>query len=64
MTKVYIAKLIYYANVFLWPSLLLDIPWWGVPVGFLVMQAGLGLTLSLVFQLGHMVEKYAKRLAR
>lgn len=60
MTKVYIAKLIYYANVFLWPSLLLDIPWWGVPVGFLVMQAGLGLTLSLVFQLGHMVENMPK----
>ena len=60
MTKVYIAKLIYYANVFLWPALLLDIPWWGVPVGFLVMQAGLGLTLSLVFQLGHMVEDMPK----
>ena len=60
MTKLVIAKLIYYANVFLWPALLLDIPWWGVPVGFLVMQAGLGLTLSLVFQLGHMVEDMPK----
>jgi linoleoyl-CoA desaturase len=60
MTKLVIAKLIFYANVFLWPALLLDIPWWGVPVGFLVMQAGLGLTLSLVFQLGHMVEDMPK----
>ncbi len=60
MPKVLAAKLIFYANVFLWPSLLLDVPWWGVPVGFLVMQAGLGLTLSLVFQLGHMVEDMPK----
>ncbi len=60
MTKVYIAKAIYYANVFVWPFILLDIPWWGVPVGFLVMQMGLGLTLSLVFQLGHMVEDMPK----
>ena len=60
MTKVIVTKLIYYANVFLWPALLLDVPWWGVPVGFLVMQAGLGLTLSLVFQLGHMVEDMPK----
>ena len=60
MTKVYVAKIIFYANVFLWPALLLDVPWWGIPVGFLVMQAGLGLTLSLVFQLGHMVEDMPK----
>ncbi|MDF1673783.1 MAG: acyl-CoA desaturase [Vicingaceae bacterium] len=60
MTKLVIAKIIYYANVFLWPALLLDVPWWGIPVGFLVMQAGLGLTLSLVFQLGHMVEDMPK----
>tara|TARA_B100000809_G_scaffold41602_1_gene36217 strand:+ start:1194 stop:2288 length:1095 start_codon:yes stop_codon:yes gene_type:complete len=60
MTKVYVAKVIFYANVFLWPALFLDVPWWGIPVGFLVMQAGLGLTLSLVFQLGHMVEDMPK----
>lgn len=60
MAKLIIAKIIYYANVFLWPALLLDVPWWGIPIGFLVMQAGLGLTLSLVFQLGHMVEDMPK----
>ncbi len=60
MTNFVIAKLIYFANVFLWPSLLLDVPWWGIIVGFLVMQVALGITLALAFQLGHIVEDMPK----
>ena len=38
------------------PILLLDVLWWQVLVGFLLMHAAQGFTMGLVFQLAHVVE--------
>jgi linoleoyl-CoA desaturase len=49
-------KGLYYVLFLLLPMLVLDIPWWQVIVGFVVMHLTEGFILGLVFQLAHIVE--------
>jgi linoleoyl-CoA desaturase len=37
------------------PKVVLDVPWWHIGLGLLVVHVFMGLTLTLVFQLGHLV---------
>ncbi len=50
-----ISKVIYYAYVFVVPMLVMDIPWWGVILGIVLMHFVAGVILSVVFQLAHVV---------
>jgi linoleoyl-CoA desaturase len=50
-------KIIYYINFIVIPLIVLDIPWWQVLVGYLIMNLAMGLVLGLVFQLAHVVEE-------
>ena len=54
-----IGKAIYYGYALVLPMLVLDVPWWAVIVGFLVMHLTAGLILGIVFQLAHVVEETA-----
>jgi linoleoyl-CoA desaturase len=49
-------KLFYYAYMLVLPIMILDVPWWHIIVGFLIMHGVAGLILSVVFQLAHVVE--------
>lgn len=49
-------KLLYYFLFIGMPLLLLDISWWQLTIGFLMMHLAEGLVMGLVFQLAHVVE--------
>ena len=52
-------KIFYYAYVFAIPIIFMDIPWWGVLLGILLMHFVAGVLLSVVFQLAHVVPNAA-----
>lgn len=55
-STVIISKIVY---LFVWivlPMIFVDIAWWKVLIGFLVMHCTAGLILSVIFQLAHVVE--------
>lgn len=54
--KLFVAKLAYYFLFLILPYLVLDLSWWQIGIGFLVMHLVEGLVLGLVFQLAHVVE--------
>ncbi|MVM32143.1 acyl-CoA desaturase [Spirosoma sp. HMF4905] len=54
--KLFVSKTLYYICFLLLPALVLDLSWWQVGVGFLVMHLTEGLVLGLIFQLAHAVE--------
>ncbi|MBO0936012.1 acyl-CoA desaturase [Fibrella sp. HMF5335] len=54
--KLFLYKAIYYAAFLALPMLVLDLAWWQVLVGFVVMHLAEGLVIGLVFQLAHVVE--------
>jgi linoleoyl-CoA desaturase len=49
-------KLLYYAYVLILPMIILDMPWYQVLFGFLLMHFISGLILSCIFQPAHIVE--------
>jgi linoleoyl-CoA desaturase len=49
-------KVVYYVYILAIPIMVLDIPWWHVVLGFLMMHAVGGILLSVTFQLAHVVE--------
>nr|WP_313983821.1 fatty acid desaturase [Xanthocytophaga flavus] len=49
-------KAIYYFFFIVLPLVLLDLSWWQVGLGFVIMHLIEGITLGLVFQLAHVVE--------
>jgi linoleoyl-CoA desaturase len=49
-------KAVYYGWVLVVPLLVLDVPWWGVGLGFVLMHLTAGIILGVVFQLAHVVE--------
>ncbi|MCW3085931.1 MAG: Linoleoyl-CoA desaturase [Bacteroidetes bacterium] len=49
-------KIVYIGYIFVLPVLLLNVAWWQVLVGFLILHGIAGLILSVVFQLAHVVE--------
>ncbi|WP_338870713.1 acyl-CoA desaturase [Spirosoma sp. SC4-14] len=50
------SKVLYYCFFLLLPMIVLDVAWWQVVVGFVMMHLAEGLVLGLVFQLAHVVE--------
>ena len=52
-------KLAYYVMFIVIPIIVLDISWWQVLIGFLVMHIIEGIIIGLVFQLAHVVEETA-----
>ena len=54
--KLVIFKIYYIALHFIIPIFLVGLSWWVVLIGFLIMQLIAGFTLSVVFQLAHVVE--------
>lgn len=49
-------KVIFYIYILVLPILILDIPWWHIVLGYLLMHAIAGIVLSVTFQLAHVVE--------
>jgi linoleoyl-CoA desaturase len=49
-------KVIYFGYIFLVPSLLLDIPFWQIFVGFVISHYIAGFILAIIFQPAHVVE--------
>jgi linoleoyl-CoA desaturase len=54
--KLFVSKALYYLFFLVLPLIVLDLAWWQIVVGFLIMHLAEGLTLGLVFQLAHVVE--------
>ncbi len=52
-----IGKIVYYGYFFVLPALLLNIAWWQLLIGYLVVHLTAGLILGIVFQLAHTVEQ-------
>lgn len=51
-----VSKLIYFGYIIVLPLLLLDITFWQWLLGFFTLHAVLGLVMTMVFQLAHVVE--------
>ncbi|QHW00936.1 fatty acid desaturase family protein [Spirosoma endbachense] len=54
--KLFVSKGLYYIFFLILPFLVLDITWWQLIIGFVLMHLAEGLVLGLVFQLAHAVE--------
>ncbi|PKK36191.1 acyl-CoA desaturase [Siphonobacter sp. SORGH_AS_0500] len=54
--KLFISKAVYYLLFLVIPYLVLDLAWYEIALGFLIMHIAEGLVLGLVFQLAHVVE--------
>lgn len=50
------SKLLYYFVFIALPMIVLDLSWWQVLIGFILMHIAQGITLAIVFQLAHVVE--------
>lgn len=51
------AKIFYYTYMILIPLLVVNLPWWQILTGFLIVHVTAGLILGVVFQLAHVVEE-------
>ncbi|TDG36153.1 acyl-CoA desaturase [Pedobacter changchengzhani] len=49
-------KFLYYFLFIGLPLIFIDIPWWQVAIGFVLLHLAQGITMGLVFQLAHVVE--------
>jgi linoleoyl-CoA desaturase len=58
--KLYAFKIFYILYMLVLPMILLPVAWWVVLIGFFIMHFVAGLTLSLVFQLAHVIEEVAQ----
>lgn len=54
--RLFFYKAVYYTFLLVIPMLVLDLPWYQILLGFFCLHVVEGLTLSLIFQLGHIVE--------
>ena len=55
--KIFLCKISYYAVMLVMPFILLDLPWYSILGGFLIMQFVAGLILAAIFQPAHVVEE-------
>ncbi len=51
-----VTKLLYYTWAIVIPLVVIDLPWWQILTGFVVMHLVAGFILGVVFQLAHVVE--------
>lgn len=59
LAGVAVGKIFYYSWSLVLPFLVLDLPWWQIVTGLLVVHAVAGITLGIIFQLAHVVEETA-----
>ncbi len=57
LTELILNKVGYLVVTLVLPLLLVDLPWWQILLGFLMMQWISGLLLALVFQTAHVIEE-------
>ena len=57
LTQLIIYKLFYFALTIALPLILIDLPWWQIMTGYLIMHAICGLVLTLIFQPAHVIEE-------
>lgn len=58
-TTMLFLKMIYYVYMIVLPVTILNVLWWKVILGFLLLHIVAGLVLSIVFQIAHVVESTA-----
>ncbi len=51
-----ITKIVYFGYMLMIPLVVMDLAWWQILIGFMIMQFTTGFVLSLIFQLAHVVE--------
>ncbi len=56
LVKLFAAKIFYYIYAIVLPLIFLPLAWWQVLGGFLVMHLITGFTITIIFQLAHIVE--------
>ena len=49
-------KILYFGYMLVIPLIVIDLAWWQILIGFMLMQFTTGFILSLIFQLAHVVE--------
>lgn len=52
-------KLVHIGLFLVLPMCILSLPWWQVLIGYVVFLASMGITVTLIFQLAHIVENVA-----
>jgi linoleoyl-CoA desaturase len=57
LTQVTFNKIWYFALMLVLPILLIDLAWWQVLIGFLIMHYICGMVLALIFQPAHVIEE-------
>ena len=57
--RMMIFKIIYYITILVIPILVIELPWYYIIFGFIVLHLVEGLSLSVIFQLAHVVENTA-----
>lgn len=56
LTKIIVAKVIYFSFILVVPMLVLSVSWWMIVLGFLLKHYTAGLILSTIFQSAHVME--------
>ena len=56
LTRLIITKLLYWGYTLILPMIILDVPFWYVFIGFIIVHFVAGFILTVVFQLAHIVE--------
>lgn len=56
MTLIIVTRIIYFVYMVVVPLLIMDIAWWQLLIGFLVVHFTAGFTLAAIFQLAHVME--------
>jgi len=57
LIMIILSKLLYVGVTIVLPLLFIDLPWWQIMLGFLMMQFVCGLVLALIFQPAHVLEE-------
>ena len=57
LTWIIIHKIWYFVLTLVLPIYILDVPWWTVVIGFLIMQGICGMILALIFQSAHVIQE-------
>lgn len=57
MALIIITRAIYFTYMIVVPLLVMEISWWQLSIGFLIIHFVAGLTLTLIFQLAHIMEE-------
>lgn len=57
LTELILTKVIYYAYILVIPILVMDVAWWTIPLGIILMHFIAGIILAAIFQPAHVVNE-------